>query len=174
MKTCMRCNKDRVAEFALDDTIEACGHTFTAQLPAEKCGACGEIVIQGDDIRHFEHRVAVEIAKAGLRSAEAFRLLRKSLGLEASGVAQLLDVPVEFVGYWEQGSWPIDPRALGVVGSLVLGKHDGKTSSLDCLGVLRNPRSLGRKVRLVLNDALAHAAKALQFGSQARSAPALA
>ena len=174
MKTCMHCKKEKVAGITLDDTIDACGHSFTAQLPAEKCGACGEIVIQGEDIRHFEKRIAVEIAKAGLRSAEAFQLLRKSLGLEPGNLAQLLDVPVEFITYWEHGDWPVDPRALGVVRSLVIGKHDGKASSLDCLGVLRQPRSLGRKVRLVLNDALAHATKALQFGSQARSAPALA
>jgi len=40
--------------------------------------------------------------------------------------------------------------------------------------VLRGPRTLAQKIRLHLTDALAQAAKALQFGSAARTAPALA
>lgn len=171
MKPCMRCQAEKVSSITLDDSIDACGHTFTAQLPAERCGGCGEIVIRGEDIRKFELRIAVELAKAGLRSGEAFRFLRKSLGLEPAALAQLLDVPEEFVGYWEREDWPVDPRALAVLRSLVLAKLDGRDTSLDCLGVLRQPRQLARKVRLVVGDALAAAARALEFGSAARAAP---
>lgn len=174
MKTCTRCDKQRVVEIALDDSMDVCGHTFTAQLPAEKCQACGQISIQGHDMKLFELRIAVELAKAGLRTAESFKYLRKALGFEASGLAQLLDVPEDFVGYWDKGEWPVDPRAHAVVCSLVLGKYDHRPSSLDCLGVLREPRKLARRVRITLIDALGHAAKVLQFGSAARSAPALA
>jgi DNA-binding transcriptional regulator YiaG len=173
-KTCIRCNRQKVVNITLDDTIDACGHTFTAQLPAEKCESCGDIVIQGEDIRRFELRVAVELAKAGTRSGEAFRLLRKSLSLEPAALAQLLDVSEDFVGYWERSEWPVDPRALAVLRSLVLARHAGQHTTLDCLGVLRQPRALGRKVRVVLGDALAVAAKALQFGSAAWNAPASA
>jgi len=44
----------------------------------------------------------------------------------------------------------------------------------ECLGVLRQPRKLARKIRLNLVDAIGQATKALQFGSAARTAPALA
>jgi len=57
---------------------------------------------------------------------------------------------------------------------LVLGKFDQRPSTLDCLGVLREPRTLARKVRLHLVDALGQAAKALQFGSAAHTTPASA
>ena len=174
MKTCTRCKKERVAPITLDDSMDVCGHTFTAQVPAEKCGACGQIAIQGHDMKLFELRVAIELAKAGLRSAESFKVLRKAVGLEPAGVAELLDVPEDFVGYWEKGEWPVDPRAHAVLCSLVLAKFEQKPSSLDCLAVLREPRKLGRKVRVTLIDALGHAAKTLQFGSAARSAPAMA
>lgn len=174
MKTCTRCDKERVVSITLDDSMDVCGHTFTANLPAEKCGACGQISIQGRDMKLFELRIAVELAKAGLRSGECFKYLRKALGIDAAGLAELLDVPVDFVGYWDKGEWPVDPRAHAVLCSLVLAKFEQKPSSLDCLAVLREPRKLARKVRLTLIDALGQAAKTLQFGSAARTAPALA
>lgn len=174
MKTCTRCDKERVVPITLDDSMDVCGHTFTANLPAEKCQACGQICIQGHDMKLFELRIACELAKAGTRTAESFKYLRKALGMDHEGLAQLLDVPVEYVGYWEKGEWPVDPRAQAVLCSFVLAKYEQKPASLDCLAVLREPRKLARKVRLTLIDALGHAAKTLQFGSAARCAPALA
>ncbi|MCA1826533.1 MAG: hypothetical protein ABR567_00260 [Myxococcales bacterium] len=174
MKTCGRCKKERVSPITLDDSMDVCGHTFTAQLPAEKCGACGQIAIQGHDMKLFELRVAIELAKAGVRNAEAFKFLRKAVGLDEAGLGELLDVPAEFVGYWERGDWPVDPRAQAVLCSLILAKYEQKPSTLDCLAVLREPRKLARKVRVTLIDALGTAAKTLQFGSAARSAPAVA
>jgi hypothetical protein len=173
-KACSRCERERIVAILLDDTIDVCGHSFTAQLPAEKCEACGQVVIQGHDVRLFELRVAVEIAKAGLRSAESFTYLRKAVGLPEDGLAGLLDVPAEFIGYWEGGSWPVDPRAHAVLCALVLAKLEQRPATLDPLRVLREPRKLGQKVRLQLIDAAGQAAKTLQFGSAARTAPALA
>jgi DNA-binding transcriptional regulator YiaG len=174
MKSCTRCNKERVVAITLDDSMDVCGHTFTAQLPAEKCEACGQIAIQGTDMKLFELRVAIELAKAGVRNAEAFKYLRKAVGIEQAGLAELLDVPADFVGYWEKGDWPVDPRAHAVLCSLVMAKFEHRPASLDCLAVLREPRKLARKVRLILIDALGQATKTLQFGSAARSAPATA
>ena len=174
MKTCERCERESVVAITLDDDIDACGHTFTAQVPAEKCQACGQIVVHGSDLKLFELRVAVELAKAGLRDKDAFRFLRKALSLEATGLAHILDVPEEFIGYWEGGDWPVDPRAHAVLCSLVLAKFDQAPLALDCLRVLREPKKLARKIRLHLVDGLAHAAKALQFGSAAHTTPAVA
>ena len=54
MKTCTRCDKQKVVAITLDDNIEVCGHTFTASMPADKCQACGQIAIQGHDMKLFE------------------------------------------------------------------------------------------------------------------------
>jgi DNA-binding transcriptional regulator YiaG len=174
MKTCARCDSDRIVAISMDDNIDACGHTFTAQVPAEKCRACGQIVVQGDDIKRFELRVAVELAKAGIRDKEAFKFLRKAMQFEPRGLAHILDVPEEFIGYWESGSWPVDPRAHAVLCSLLLARLEQRPCALDCLAVLREPRRLARKVRLHLVDAAGQAARALQSGSAANAAPALA
>jgi hypothetical protein len=174
MQPCARCQRENVLPVTLDDTMDVCGHTFTATLPATRCGNCGEVVIQGHDLRLFELRVAIELAKNGLRSAESFKFLRSALAVQPCQLAELLDVPEDFVGYWERGEWPVDPRAHAVVCSLVLGKYDHRPAALDCIKVLREPRKLARKVRVHLIDALGHAAKALQFGSSARTEPATA
>jgi hypothetical protein len=105
---------------------------------------------------------------------EAFKYLRKAVGVEPANLADFLDVPVEYIGHWEGGSWPVDPRAHAVLCSFVMGKFEHRPASLDCLGVLREPRKLAQKVRLHLIDAIGQASKMLQFGSAARGAPALA
>ncbi|TMB29569.1 MAG: hypothetical protein E6J65_02680 [Deltaproteobacteria bacterium] len=174
MKRCGRCERGRVVPMMLDDTIDACGHTFTAQLPAEKCRACGRIVIEGRDLRLFELRVAVELAKAGIRDKQAFKHLRKALSMDRAGLAHVLDIPEEFIGYWEGGQWPVDPRAHAVLCSLVLARFEEQPSVLDCLRVLRQPKTLARKIRLHLVDASGKAAKTLQFGSTAHTTPAMA
>ena len=174
MQTCDRCQREKVIEVLIDDSMDVCGHTFTTQVPATRCLACQQVVIQGEHVRRFERRVAAEIAKAGLRTGDAFRFLRTALGISENGLAGLLDVPAEYVGYWETAKWPVDPRALAVLSGLVLAKFEDKVAALDCLTVLRAPRKLGRKVRLHLNDALQHAGKLLQFGSTAFTAPAVA
>jgi hypothetical protein len=174
MRRCGKCERGRVVSITLDDTIDACGHTFTAQLAAEKCQACGRIVIEGRDLKLFELRVAVELAKAGIRDKEAFRHLRKALSMDRAGLSHMLDVPEEFIGYWEGGQWPVDPRAHAVLCSLVLDRFEEKPYVLDCLRVLRQPKRLAPRIRLQLVDAAGKAAKTLQFGSSAHTAPAVA
>jgi hypothetical protein len=56
----------------------------------------------------------------------------------------------------------------------VVSRFDQRPSALDCLAILRRPRTLARNVRIHLVDALGQAAKALQFGSTAHTTPALA
>jgi putative zinc finger/helix-turn-helix YgiT family protein len=174
MQACERCQREKVIEVIIDDSMDVCGHTFTTQMPATRCLACQQVVIHGDDVRRFERRVAAEIAKAGLRTAGAVRFLRTTLGLSETAFADLLDVPVDYVEYWESGKWPVDPRGLAVLAGLVLATFEGKHSALDRLGVLRAPRKLARKVRLHLDGALQHAGKLLQFGSPVFTQPAVA
>lgn len=174
LKTCIRCRTETVAPMVLDDTMDVCGHTFTAQLPGARCSSCKEVVIQGSDIRKFELRIAVELAKAGMRTAEAFRFMRKSLELSPQALAALVDVTPDCVEYWENGSWPVDRRVLGVLTSLVISRLGGRDTALDSLRILREPRKLARKMRLHLEGAMAAAKSALEFGSAAHTAPALA
>jgi DNA-binding transcriptional regulator YiaG len=174
VRTCDRCQRDKVIDVLVDDTIEVCGHRFTMQLPAARCLICQQVVVHGDQMRSFERLVAAEIAKASVRKGDAFRFLRTTLGMSEANLAELLDVPAEYIGYWETEKWPVDPRALAVLSALVLARFEKRHCVLDCLAVLRVPRKLARNVRLHLNDAVQNAGKLLQFGSSVFTQPATA
>jgi transcriptional regulator with XRE-family HTH domain len=174
VRTCDRCQRDKVIDVLVDDTMEVSGHRFTAQLPAARCLICQQVVVDAVNMRNFERRVAVEIAKAALRIGDAFRFLRTTLGMSEANLAELLDVSADYIGYWETEKWPVDPRALAVLSALVLGRFEEKHSVLDCLAVLRAPRKLARNVRLHLDGALQNAGKLLQFGSAVFTQPASA
>jgi DNA-binding transcriptional regulator YiaG len=174
VRSCDRCQRDKVIDVLVDDTIEVSGHRFTAQLPAARCLICQQVVVEAANMRSFERRVAVEIAKAGLRVGDAFRFQRTTLGMSDANLADLLDVPSEYIGYWETEKWPVDPRALAVLSALVRARFDEKHTALDCLAVLRVPRKLARNVRVHLEDALQSAGKLLQFGSPVFTQPATA
>jgi DNA-binding transcriptional regulator YiaG len=174
MQTCDRCRRAKVIDVLVDDTMEVGGHTFASQMPATRCLACQQVVLHGKHVRQFERCIAVEIAKAGLRTGDAFRFLRTALGISEAVFAGLIDVPAECVGYWETGKWLVDPRALALLSGLVLANFEGRQAALDGLAVLRTPRRLARKVRLHLDGARQSASKLLQFGSPAFTQPAVA
>jgi DNA-binding transcriptional regulator YiaG len=172
-KTCERCGREALLDIVIDDSTDVCGHSFTASMPATRCAACRQVVIQAAQVKRFERRIAVELAKAAVRSADGFRFLRTVLEMSPPGLAELLDVPVEYVHYWESGKWPVDPRAMAVLASLTLGRFDGQHASLDCLRVLRMPRKLSAKVRLHLDDS-GQGARGWRFGDSPRKVTATA
>jgi DNA-binding transcriptional regulator YiaG len=172
-KTCERCGRDAIFDVQIDDSTDVCGHRFTAQMPATRCAACSQVVIQAEHVKRFERCIAVELAKSGLRSGDGLRFLRTVLGMKQAMLAELLDVPAEYMQYWESGKWPVDPRAMAVVASLTLGRFDGQHASLDCLRVLRMPRKLSAKVRLHLDEPGA-GTKTWRFGDAPAKVPATA
>src|SRR5437016_2302448 len=139
-KTCERCRRETLSEVVVDDSTEVSGHTFTAQVPATRCSACNRVTVLAEHVKIFERRIAVELAKAGTRSASSFKFQRTVLEMTDTGIAGLLDVPVEYIGYWESDKWPMDPRAMAVLAAFVLARFDGQSAALDCLRVLRSPR----------------------------------
>lgn len=171
-KSCTRCEKSKVDTIILDDSIDVAGHTFTTQLPADRCNGCGEIVVQGHHMQLFELKVALELAHAGTRDPQAFKFMRKALQMTPEAFASLLEVTPDVIGYWENGDWPVDPRALNILCSLVTSKLEGEARALDCLGVLRQPRRLAKKVRVSLHDAMGVAGRLLAMGVGAKVAPA--
>jgi DNA-binding transcriptional regulator YiaG len=135
------------------DSIEVAQHTFVSQLPVRRCRACGETYVQPDALERFELLVAVKLVQSGENSGEVLRFLRKTLPLRAVDLAELLDVTPETVSRWETGKLPVERRALALLGSLVVDKHEGRTSTLERLRALSKPRPLGKTVRLKLTPA---------------------
>ena len=97
-----------------------------------------------------------ECARAGESSGEVMRFMRKAAGLRALELAELLGVTPETVSRWETGKQPLEHRAMAILGSIVVERYEGRNSTLENLKALRNPRKLGRKIELSLNEATAH------------------
>lgn len=135
---CVTCGHDKMARELVEETIRVGDVTFTARVPADVCPRCGEFYLDGVTIRALEKAVAEALAHGGDGSPEAFRYMRKAIGLKAVEVAELMSVTPETVSRWENGERQPEPRAVRLLGALVLEVVEGRTTLLEYL------RSLGR------------------------------
>lgn len=147
-RRCPVCKSGRLRKRETTERLSTCGHTFSARLETLECSACGERLASAANLERFELRVAVELARAGLASGEAMRFMRKTLGLQALELAELLRVTPETVSRWETGKQPMDHRAMAVMGALVIERFEGRSAMHDTLRALLSPRRLRRSVEL--------------------------
>jgi len=150
MRRCPSCgNSDWVEiESEFEDVI--CGRTFKAVGPAWRCSSCGEELFEDAAVGAFELAVAADLALHGPANGEAFRYLRKAVGLPAKELADLLGVTPETVSRWENGKLPLERRALALLASIVLERVEGESSTLDRLRGLLEPSRPPRVTRLKL------------------------
>ncbi|MGC4118580.1 MAG: helix-turn-helix domain-containing protein [Myxococcales bacterium] len=150
---CFSCKGTDFAAGKHEDRLELGGHKFTRSVPTRRCKRCGEEMIQGQDVEGFELDVAAEFARHGQLPADAFRHMRRVLGLKATELAELLDVTPETISRWENEKQSMDRRAAALLSAMVLDKLEGRTSTLDRLKALMKPSRLPRLVRLVPRQA---------------------
>lgn len=122
--TC-RCGESRRAQrvHAFRRTIS--GTTFTAEATVDACAGCGELHVPAALVIAFERAVAVELARRGPISSETFRWIRKAAALERLELSQLLGVPMETIGSWEEERRAVDPAAWSLVAAIALDAHEG-------------------------------------------------
>ena len=154
MEACTRCGHAEMTSLAVEDSMEVAGHSFSATVPARRCGSCGDILIDARDLKDFERAVVLALAASGQRSGLVLRALRKGIGLTESRAADLLDVHPEAVRAWEEGRSPVPPHAAALLRSIVVSKLSGASQPIDRLSLLRHPGQLARKVRLQLERSL--------------------
>lgn len=101
----------------------------------------------------FDRLVAGKLAELGARSGGAFHFMRKAIGMRAADLAELLGVPPETLSQWENGQRGMDRGAIVALGSLVLDRIDGRSTTLDRLQALRDPhRSAGQAFELDVRE----------------------
>jgi putative zinc finger/helix-turn-helix YgiT family protein len=147
---CPICREGKLVKGKAPAQVHVGKHLFTAELPAMCCDKCDEVYFDGSDLRRFESQAAAELAKAGESSAEALVFQRKTLGLMAKELAELLDIRPEHLSKWENGKLPVERRAAALVAAMVLEHVQGRSSTLECLRALRRPITLGHSIRLRL------------------------
>lgn len=148
LKRCVQCQGEKLLEVKEEERLEVAGKTFVGKVPAQKCASCGELYFPGPALCDFELEVAGEFARHGEVSAEAFSFMRRSLGMQARELAELLDVAPETVSRWEHGKRQLERGTFALLAEMVLDRLEGRTTTLDRLRALMKPEPLPRLVKL--------------------------
>jgi putative zinc finger/helix-turn-helix YgiT family protein len=83
-----------------------------------RCGSCGEIVFNADQVRAQERAAARALVTRGVRAGNELRFVRKLAGLTAAELSEILDVRPETVSRWERGEVEIPRPVAFTIGQL--------------------------------------------------------
>ena len=114
-------------------------YTFSADVPAAVCGACGAAYLSAEALAAGEYLITRELVARGVGGGAAAKWLRKSAGMTREGLAVLLGVGPERVAEWEQDRELVDRATLLILGDLALDAVEGRTRTLDRLRVVDTP-----------------------------------
>ena len=149
MKRCYDCKAEKLVDATADLELEVNGRKFQTTVPAIRCAGCGKQTIDGFALGAFELSTAGELARRGEVSPESFKFMRKTLGMRAVDLAELLDVTPETISRWENDKQPIDRKAAALLSAMVIDRLEGRTTILDRLKTLLKPEPQPSLVRLV-------------------------
>lgn len=127
----------RMTEQREVQTLRVADRTFSAEVPVRLCPKCGHGSLSGPAMKEFELRAARELARAGVRTGDTFRFMRKTLGLTAAELAELLEVSAETISRWERGQRDVDWPAFIVLWWLVDDRLEGRADTLERIRGLR-------------------------------------
>lgn len=116
--------------------------------PAAACKRCHAVFIPAAGLERIDLAVACELAMRAPPAGEAFRFIRRALGLKAMDLAVLLRVTAETVSRWENDQRTVDANAWISVGSLALERASLPTATLHRLVGLQKPKKLPKTVHL--------------------------
>ncbi len=145
---CVECSSRELQPDEATYSKEIAGYTFESVLPVYTCKSCGERYWLFPQLRAFEQRVAEWLVNEGILDGEAFRLMRKVLGLKAIELAELLDITPETLSRWERRHRTPDRKAFSLLGTLVLDKLSGRDDTLRRMRTLRNPPQKQKRIDL--------------------------
>ncbi len=92
--------------------------------------------------------VASQLLGMGIANGEAFRFMRKALGLRAADLAGMLGVDAATVSRWETGKVPVDRAALATLAAAATERLDGRDATLERLRALREGKKPARQLRV--------------------------
>ncbi len=147
-RKCSRCGNTGLRMEKRPATRTVAGHSFKASIPALVCHACGAVYFNGPALGDFDLAVANKLARAGVSEGEAIKFMRKSVGLPAVTLAELLDTSPETVSRWERGVSKIDRAAFAILAGIVMEKADHRSDTLERLRALRRPARLASLVQI--------------------------
>lgn len=132
------------------------GLVFSAEIPVQTSPEGP--VFHARDLRRFELSVARRLAELGVVTGEAFRFMRKSMGLTIAQVATLFDVEPEIVRRWESGDAPVPRPAFALLGTMADDELQGIDTTRRYLEALTHPPSQAAgEIRVTIEESEADA-----------------
>jgi putative zinc finger/helix-turn-helix YgiT family protein len=126
MKRCVECGKTGLRKEPVRHSMTVGTYSVTGELDAQKCRHCGAVYFASEVVRQFEQLAARRLAEIGAHSGETFKFMRKTLGLRAADLGELLDVKAETISRWETGEREVDRKAAALLQAMVIEAAMGK------------------------------------------------
>lgn len=139
MQRCAKCRGRTFKRASVQLQLSVDGVTFEAKLAASVCKTCGESYFDAAVLKRFELAIAAELARMGRCRPDAFKFMRKALGLSGIALAELLGVEPETISRWENGARGLDRSAFALLGGLAMERIDGRDDTRARLEALRKP-----------------------------------
>lgn len=127
MTKCTKCGA-RMRAAKVEHRLEVSGIELAGELKGQVCGECGEESIELTELARFELGTAAALAGVGVCTGEAFKFIRKALGMRAADVGEVLGVAAETVSRWENGQRDMDPHAFALLGEIAIAQAEGRPS----------------------------------------------
>jgi YgiT-type zinc finger domain-containing protein len=133
---CVECRKGKLEPSTAEETLQVGDYVVRMDVPVQECSSCHEVYLPGEIAEQMELSAANLLAEAGVCSGAVFKFMRKSLGMRAVDLAELLSVTPETVSRWENDHVPVDRCAYSTVASLIADRLEGCTRTADRLRAL--------------------------------------
>jgi putative zinc finger/helix-turn-helix YgiT family protein len=134
---CVTCGHLEMTPGMVDEAVPVGELIFSLRVPALVCPKCGENYLTADTMGQVDRLVAGALARDGVATSQAFRFMRKAIGLRAVELAELFAVTPETVSRWETGERAPAGEAVKLLALLVVEHLAGRSEALDYLRSLR-------------------------------------
>lgn len=159
MKSCVQCKGSDLRD--VKDVHDRKFHLAGGQVipfrfdevPVTLCGTCGERYFAAGIGTAEDNAMTRELIARQIRDPAVFKWFRKSAGLKATELAEILGVTAETISHWENGHTEPTRTMWAIMDALVEDEIAGRTTTLDRLRSPAEPRIPKRPVRLTLKAA---------------------
>ncbi len=144
MTRCTSCGKSKRRSGTVPHRLSVGNYEFKGKLPTYICSnkGCGQVTVGFEDMATFELGVAQLLAESGRVSPDAFKFMRKVIGMKAKIIANLLGVAPETVSRWENGGLPVETKAFALLGCMVMDQINGHNNTAFRLSMINFPAQL--------------------------------
>ena len=138
MKKCPLCGQAEFSRTSVSDVVQVGSIRFELYVEGAAC-PCGETFLDGMDIASAEKKVARWLAAHGVATPEAFRYMRRALGICSMDLADMFGVMPETISHWEDGKHEVPRNAIALLAGIVMDDACGRTDTVDRLRKLGGP-----------------------------------